>query len=330
MIVLLFVAFWDYSYNFDIDLTYDDNVYAYSQTYIDDFLNAVRPYRFPFQTYDDLTTSFDFTLLVRNKLFGKRTTTFSFDLNTDNYLVNTQKNYQKYAISLRQSLGRYAVKLSYHIIPTYLIRYYRNPHGESTDYIGCEVTYHTLTGKASFTTTQDITISAAYGHRWDDYISEFNRYDARVHIASFAIEKKLRKHLDFSFGYDYKNSRADSANVSTLVSELTPDGSYYEHSIGATLGLQTGVLCATGLKCSYDFGYRSYNTLTSEDSLHFGRIDHLHRISLGSRSRITTGLMLKLSFMRQWRSSTSEILPDIDEIKDYVRYRAGAGLEFYY
>ncbi len=83
MIVILLFAFWDYSYNLDIGFSYDDNVYTYSQSYIDDFLNGIRSYRFPFETHDDLVTALDFRLLVRNKFFGGRTTTFSFDLNTD-------------------------------------------------------------------------------------------------------------------------------------------------------------------------------------------------------------------------------------------------------
>jgi hypothetical protein len=330
MILLFFISIWDYSYTVDIDLTYDDNVYAYSQPYIDDFLSGVRPYRFPFETYDDLVTSLDFALLLRNKFFGKRTTTFNLDISTDNYLVNKQKNYQKFSAGLRQSLGKYAIKVYYQLIPSYLIRYYRNPQGESTDYIGCEVTYHTLTGKISFATEHELTISAAYGHKWDDYINEFDRYDAQAHIVSFGIEKELLRHLDFAFSYDYKTSSADSADVSTLTSELMPDGSYDEHDIGIDLSLQSNVLLATRFMCSYEYDYRKYKTSTSEDSLHFGRIDHVHQINLESRSRITTGLLLKLNFMRQWRNSTSEILPDISEIKDYIRYKAGAGFVFYY
>ena len=156
MIAILLFTFWDYSYNLDIGFSYDDNVYNYSQPYIDDFLNGVRAYRFPFETHDDLVTAMDFRLLVRNKFFGGRTTTFSLDLNTDNYLVNNQKNFQKYTFGLRQSFGEYAVKLSYGLLPNYLIRYYRNPQGTSTEYIGCEAAYHTVSGKVSFATIEDI------------------------------------------------------------------------------------------------------------------------------------------------------------------------------
>jgi hypothetical protein len=330
MIAILLLAFWDYSYNLDIDFNYDDNVYAYSQQYIDDFLNQIRPYRFPFETYDDLVTSVDFRLLIRNKFFSKRTTTFSFDLNTDNFLVNSQKNYQKYTLGLRQSFGRYAFKILYQTIPSYLIRYYRNPQGTSTEYIGCQATYHTVSAKFSFATIENIMLSAGYGHKWDNYVEEFNRYDASSHLLSFGIAKELRKYLNFEFGYAYRSSENDSANVSTSGMELTPDGSFYQHSLTGDLSLQTMIVVPTTLELSYIYAFRNYTATYPQDSLHFARQDHRHSITFNSHSRILTGMQIKLFAMRQWRNATSEILARIDEIKDYTKYKFGAGLEFYH
>jgi len=330
MIAILLFTFWDYSYNLDIGFSYDDNVYNYSQPYIDDFLNGVRAYRFPFETHDDLVTAMDFRLLVRNKFFGGRTTTFSLDLNTDNYLVNNQKNFQKYTFGLRQSLGKYAVKLSYGLIPNYLIRYYRNPQGTSTEYIGCEAAYHTVSGKVSFATLEDITLSVTYAYRWDDYIAEFNRYDARGHNISFGLEKRLREYLDFEFDYSYRTSKNDSADVVTSVTDLTPDGSFYQHSLSGNLDLQTLIFVPTVFKLWYSYAYRNYTASFAEDSLHFGRQDNRHRAMISIHSRILTGAWLKIYGMRQWRTVTSEALPDIAEIKDFTKYKAGAGLEFYY
>jgi hypothetical protein len=329
MIILLLVAFWDYSYNMDLGLNYDNNVYAYSQRYIDDFLHNIRPYRFPFETYDDMVTAVDLRLLIRNKFFGPRTTTFSLDLNTENYIVNNQKNFQKYTFGLRQSFGKYAVKLTYQIIPSYLIRYYRNPHGSSTEYIGCEATYHTISGKISYATKKNIILSAGYGHKWDNYIKEFNRYDASGHIISFNIEKQLRKYLNFNFGYSYRTSEADSADVVASATEATPDGSYYQHSLGTDLEVQMVIVFPTTLRLSYDYGFRNYTASNPADSLHFGRQDNRHRVSINAYSRILTGVRLKLSFMRQWRAISSEISAHVSEIKDYTKYKVGAGLEFY-
>jgi len=277
-----------------------------------------------------LVTSVDFRLLIRNKFFSKRTTTFSFDLNTDNFLVNNQKNYQKYTLGLRQSFGRYAFKIWYQTIPGYLIRYYRNPQGPSTEYIGCQATYHTVSAKISFATIENIMLSAGYGHRWDDYIEEFNRYDASGHLLSFGIAKELRKHLNFEFEYAYRSSKNDSADVTTSTTELTPDGSFYQHSLSGDFTLQAVIVVPSTLQLSYSYGFRNYTAAFPEDSLHFGRQDHRHRITLSTYSRVLTGMQMKLFAMRQWRNATSEILPTIDEIKDYSKYKVGAGLEFYH
>jgi hypothetical protein len=330
MIFLLLIAAWDYSYDFGVAAAYDNNIYAYSDEYIDDFVNGVNAYRFPFETYDDLITTADLDLLFRNKFFGTRTTTFSFNLGMNHYLINREKDYAKFKFGIRQSLGKYAIKVSYRVIPRYLIRYYQNPQSTSTEYIGCKVTYHTLSGKLSLMTLADIRLHLAYSRRWDDYIEEFNRYDADGHIIAFGLEKKLSKYFDFAFGYNYRISNADSADVIASGTELTPDGSYHQHSLNADLIFQTVVILPTLFEGSYGYGYRSYTTSSATDSLHSGRRDHRHKITLTTHSRLLTGLQLKLLFLWQWRNATSEIYPDIDAIKDYEKYKVGAGLELYY
>lgn len=330
MIFLLLITVWDHSYEVDIDLAYDNNVYAYSQSYIDDFLKGTRAYRFPFETYDDLVTSVDFQLLLRNRFFNRRTTTFSFDMNSNNYLVNNQKNFQRYTFGLRQSFGRSALRISYQVIPGYLIRYYRNPEGASTDYIGCEATYHNASGKFSFTTDGDVTLSAAYSRRWDDYIREFNRYDARGHVIDLGLAKKLSRNIEFEFGYRYRTSTSDSAAVGMTDTAQTPDGSFYEHSLNTDLKLHTVILARTTLRCSYGYGMRSYTASDADDLFHFGRRDHRHRININSHSRILTGVRLKLFFAYQWRTANSDVFPAIADIKDYSRYQVGAGLFFYH
>ena len=179
MIILIFlITVWDYSYNLASEFTYDNNIFSYSSEYIDDFMNRVRPYRFPFETHDDLISSGTLRLFLRNKFFGKRTTTFDLGITINHCLTNNQKDYLKLDFGLRQSFGKYALKLSYRIIPNYLIRYYRNPQGQVNEYIGCKVNYQTILGKLSYNPDKDLLFEFIYGRGWDNYISEFDIYDA--------------------------------------------------------------------------------------------------------------------------------------------------------
>jgi len=330
MIFLLIIAVWDYSYDVGVAAKYDNNVYAYSDEYIDDFINQVNAHRFPFETYDDLITSAALNFLLRNRFFGKRTTTFSLDVAANHYLQNRDKGFAGYRLGIRQSLGKYALKLSYRIIPGYLIRYYQNPQTPTTDYIGCRATYRMVSAKLSVMKIRTVNFDVYYSRRWDDYIEEFNRYDADGHILGGAIQKALDKYLDVSISYNYRLSNADSADVAAPSNEITPDGSYYQHSFGGGLNWQTVFIFPTMFRCLYDYSYRSYTTSLEEDQFHFGRRDHRHRIMFSTQFRVLTGLHLKLSLIRQWRDATSQIYPNIDAVKDYSKYQVGAGLEFYH
>ncbi|MCK4453036.1 hypothetical protein KAU59_01650, partial [candidate division WOR-3 bacterium] len=259
-IIILLIAVWDYSYNFATDATYDNNIFSYSSEYIDDFMNQVGPYRFPFETYDDLLTSGKLNLFLRNRFFGKRTTTFNIGIKINHYLINNQKDYQRINIGLRQSFGKIAAKVSYQIIPNYLIRYYRNPQGSSTDYIGCEAKYQTVSGKLSFNPKPTVLFYLQYKRRREDYIPEFDIYDANGHILSIDSEIKLNKRIVLLFGYVYRSFQTDSSAILTTPDESVPDGSYYQHSVKGNLTFQFKFLLPTRLNLHYNYNFRNYTT----------------------------------------------------------------------
>ena len=150
MIILLFsLGLWDYSYNVSAVTLYDNNIFTYSPERIQEFMDNTVSYKYPFETYDDLRTSAAVSLKLRNKFIENRTTTFNIGLNLHHYLINQEKDFQSITAGVRQSFKTFAVKIEYTHIPEYLIRFYRNPAGSSTDYIGCDVQYRTLSGKIS-------------------------------------------------------------------------------------------------------------------------------------------------------------------------------------
>jgi hypothetical protein len=329
-ILLILITLWDYSYNVDCDVIYDDNIFAYSQEYLDDFINQIRPYRFPFETHDDMITSIDLGLLLRNKFFGNRTTTLNAGVDINHYLVNHQKDYQTLGIGIRQSFGRYAVKLSYYIIPHYLIRYYRNPQKENNDYIGCEVQYQNVQGKVSYIPNPLLSFSIAYNQKWDDYREEFNLYDAHSHIIGFDSDITVKKHLRLQFGYEFKTSNIDSLGALEPASEPTPDGAYNQHTVDAGIVWGLRFVKPAEVKLLYRYYFRKYSTDAATDSMHYGRNDHSQRILIGAGFTIFPGMKLELSYLKQWRIATSDVFPALDEIKNYNKYRLSCGLHFYH
>jgi hypothetical protein len=330
MIIAFVVALWDYSYTFSTDVMYDNNIFTYSQEYIDDFLNQIRPYRFPFETYDDLKSSAELHLRIRNRFFDHRTTTFNIDVHMNHYLINHQKDYQRIDVGLRQSLGTYAVKAEYQIIPSYLIRYYRNPQGAYTDYRGCEVTYHSIVGTVSMQATPTLALDVSYRRKWDDYVSEFDIYDAKSHTIGVTSDITLHKRLMLSLGYALRIARVDATPPISMDREDTPDGSYNQHRLGADCTYTCMLLVPTVLTLGYAYTFRNFITPSPYDSLHYGRQDHMHNIVASTELKLVVGMLLKIAYTMRLRNATSEILRDIDRIKDYTTYNVSCGLSFYH
>lgn len=320
---------WDYSYDAVVDVAYDNNVYAYSHDYLDDFINNVRAYRFPFETHDDMRTRTALDLLIRNRLFGRRTTTLSAQLDVNRYLNNKEKDFQNIELGLRQSFGTFAIKVTYRIIPDYLIRYYRNPQGARTDYIGCEVQYSSLTGKLSYH-RKSFTAFTKYHYRWDDYITEFDLYDARNHIVETGIMFTPHERLTLIARYAYRKNVSDTVESLSSPDEDVPESSYDQHAPQVSASYWFKLLFPARLAIGYKYTFRTYRTDFVDDMLHYGRQDHVHRFNADIALRVMTGMYVELAYVRQMRNATSEAFPEIDIIKDYDKYTMNAGLRLYH
>ncbi len=327
MIVLFIFSLWDYSYNITADFIYDNNIFNYSEKDLNEFLEYQSPYRFPFETYDDLITAMGLNLLLRNNFFEKKTTTFNLGINLRRYWVNNEKSYQKIYFGIRQSFTGFAVKIWYRLIPDYLIRYYQNPKNEEREYIGCRLRYHTINGKITSRIGRSIKIDLLYKRGWDDYIQEFNQYDANYHTFSFNLGTK--KAVEFECGYEFKLSRTD--NINSLSGNTDhPDVSYDLHKIGCAIRCRKRLILPLNFKISYKFIFKKFSSDNPIDSLHFGRQDITQQASITAKTRIFPGMNLNIDYGYQWRRSSSTIPIDIESFKNYNKYKFKIGLFIYH
>lgn len=328
-ILLCCLSLWDYSYTVSAVALYDNNLFAYSDERIQEFIQNTAPYKYPFETYDDLRTSVSISLRLRNKFIDTRTTTFNLGLNMHHHLINQEKDFQNISAGLRQSFGAFAVKVEYTHIPDYLIRYYRNPAGGSTEYIGCEVQYHTLSGKLTLSRLLPFPVHLTYARRWEDYIEEFDLYDARAHLVGFEADIDIFDLAVAELGYGFRTQLSDSAGM-VVVTDEVPDGSFYQHDAYVRLDVLCKVLFPGRLAFGYDYAFRNHQSSNVLDIMHYGRQDHTHTVEIERTARIFTGMEFVMSYMKRWRNATSEIYPALSTIKDYDTYRLGAGLRFYF
>jgi hypothetical protein len=329
--ILLLTTLWDHSFNCDIQFTYDSNIFAYSAEYIEDFMNKIRAYRFPFETYDDAFTDMNFDMKIRNKLVANHTTTFNCGFQVRHYAINHQKDFQRITAGLRQSFGSWAIKGAYRVTPGYLIRYYRDPTGMYNEYRACEVTYHAITSKITLPWFKYLEPALVYDYSIDDYAEVFDIYDAHGHTIGMQTNITLSKIFLAEFSYALKTSILDTvACIDPEDDELLPDGTYLQQTVGADLqisGIASLPLC---MGIGYDYSFRNYRSDHPGDRMHFGRQDHQHRITLESKIKVRTGMLFTVGYAHALRRATSEIFPDINTIKNYDQNRLSAGLEFYY
>jgi|GEM_PF-773824 len=332
MIALLFLlTVWDHAYECDITFAYDNNIFTYSREYIDDFMNHVQPYRFPFETYDDLYTESDLDLRLRLKLFGNHTMTFNSGIRIRHYAINRQKDFQRLTVGVRQSFNSWAVKGSYHIVPGYLIRYYRDPLGTVTDYIPCKVAYHIFTGKITLPMITVVSPAVIYRYSIDDYVEAFEIYDARAHTMGVKTMITLTKALMVDVSYDFKTSSLDRlVNIDGGTDEPIPDGAYYQQKVAADIQIRGIAHLPVFLSLGYTYSFRNHRSEQPDDRMHYGRQDHNHTISIETRIKIRAGLMFSVTYMHSVRETTSQVFPAIDMIKNYSKDRIGTGLHLYF
>lgn len=321
MLLLLMFFSFDYSITSKIDFVYSDNIFEYSNKHLDEFINRIHPERFPFESYDDFYSNYELQLLIRNKFFTQRITTFNFDFVGYNYLVNPQKDYIIFKAGIRQSFGKWATKLAYLYLPSYLIRYYQDPEG--TQYIGCEFSEKLLSLKTSLKLEQNKAIEFLLCYEIDDYIESFNIYDAKALRFGPHIYFAISRRIDAKFDYELKSSRAKGP---------IPDVSYVQHRFGLKNHFHIGFPRLAELIFCYQMKYRIYTTEVSPiiDTPHSGRNDITQIFDINLRFPVFSALYFETGYSYKFRRSHSNIYPDIGWYKNYNAWKINGGIEFEY
>ncbi len=319
-IIYLLFAF-DHSVKSQIDFVYDYNIFEYSKKSLEDFIQQIHPERFPFETYDDFYIHYNLQLLIRNKFFRNHNTTINFSFSGYNYIVNEQKDYTIFTTGLRQSFGGWSVKFEYLFRPHYLIRYYRAP--QNSRYIGCKFSEQFGSLKLSFIPAKRFDLSFIVGYEIDDYIKEFDVYDARALRVGFSLEFGLNRFFKPEIDYEFKSSAARGP---------VPDISYSQHKLWIKTELCTGLPGFSKWKFGYQMSHRIYTTEVSPilDSPHSGRLDIVNNFRIAWEFPVFSGLYLSLGYSYEFRRSHSDVYPDIGDYKNYDKWMVGCGLEFVY
>lgn len=320
-ILFAFFGLVDYSLTVSNDIGYDDNVYEYSAQDLGDFVDRVRSYRFPFETYDDLATRFDCELLLRARPIPNRTTTLNLRLAAVNYAVNREKDNQTFHAGLRQSFGKFALKFDYLFIPRFLIKYYPDP--AQGVYSPCAFAEHLLSINGLFVLSDKLSARIRAGREWNNYVPVFLVYDVSAWRIGADLGLQVNRAYEPSFGYEFKDAPARGP---------VPDLSYRQHSgsISNRFNLRTPRLAKIDL--DYRVDYRIYTTdlPPEQDTPHAGRTDITHHFRIAGQLPVLKFLDLTAAYGYEFRRASSPVYAEIGVIKNYDRYQVSGGIKFHY
>lgn len=304
----------------DIQFTYDDNIFLYSENDLKDFQRSIRPYRFPFETSDDFITILTGSIKLRQRLFNQKPSIFSLLYRQHVYSVNRVKSYQFFSLKINQYVTKpLTIEIGYLFLPKYLIRYYKDPTGQTSppDYIGCEFAEHLFSLELIYKFIKKVTFTPFYKFEIDNYISKFNYYDTKAHRLGLNGNFRLQPIISLRGKFEYKIAQAEGP---------VPDISYDQ--LAWSIGLQFG----KKLKVIANYGQERRDFVTDNlpdiDPFHFGRVDKTRNLKFSLEIPLTRAIWVDANYEFEKRDVTSPYKETIDEVKDYQKNRFGLGINF--
>ncbi|MCX7757118.1 MAG: hypothetical protein N2166_02195 [candidate division WOR-3 bacterium] len=305
-------------FSYEHTLEYDNNIFLYSPEALEEFRNNIRSYRFPFRTTDDLIANYKIRFTLPLRIFKKRSDIL-INYSAKVYTVNTAKSYQTINPSLQiQLVPNFTFRLSYLLIPNYLIRYYKDPQSSRSQYIPCQFTEHLFTSTIWYKFAQ-ITISPRVRYEFDDYIKKFNFYDGTAWRYGIRISLPVTKNILLHPDWERKHNNAAGP---------VPDISYCEDKFSCDW--QINFSGKITLESTVEYAIRRYITTNPPtiDPYHYQRKDAQYSFNINLSYRLKNNWQLFGKYLYALRKTTSPLLIDITEIKDYNNYKISFGVGY--
>jgi hypothetical protein len=305
-----------FGYEFGLSTDYDNNVFQYSPRDESLFVHRNAPQRFPFRSLDDMVVNVTGRVWWRPRLIRRHVTQVGLGFAGHEFLSNPVKNHVSVSLRARQYFARgLFVGVNYLLIPGYTIRYYRAP-GTSGSYQPCRFTEHLIGIAVGGRLAEWLDAVPFVRYEIDDYLSPFAFY--RTTAWRMGIEGTLQPYRQLGIGLNYEFKSASSRHVA-------PDISYNQHEAGIELEPKFGPV---SLGLGGDFTWRGYTASAGVDTTHAERQD----LTGGAFGRVAwtlaKGFTLTADVRREGRNSASPYQADIDDVKDYVQWKAGLGVRW--
>jgi hypothetical protein len=328
---------WRLEWRYELGAAYDTNIFRYSDTDVDSFLDGLEGHRYPVEYVDDVRIEPSVDLSLVREEPGRRETEFRLSADWRLVTINGEKSFAKLGARVTERRPRVVYVLAeYYSIPSYHIRHLWDPDMTWTDpYRSCDLRKHSARLEAGSDRSLPVDVIGRLKYDHIGYDQDFVEYDSDAWSAGLVAVIRPVRGVRVDLGYALKKLMARGYDEVGETRETSDDSdiSYeqdeYTLKVRWDMGRAAGDL-PTVLTVGARLAKRFYQTekLVADDPYHAGREDTYLTLSVKSAHRLSDATTLEAFFEHRWRGAGSDYFEGLGIRKDYNADRVGFRLIF--
>jgi hypothetical protein len=326
---------WRIDWRGAFGVTYDSNIFRYSDADVEDFLDGKRPDRYAFEALDDLRLEPGVELAFVREEPGRRSTEVALGAEWRLATVNGEKSFSKLRVGFREErTGVAYVSAEYSAIPEYHLRrlWDADWEGEGSAYRWCDFRKNAIRLEAGSDRSLPVDVAAFGRYETYAYNPDFVEYDSDALTVGVRGTVRPVRGLRLDLGYALRRLEArgyDEVGESRLTSDdsdTTYDQDEYEIRARWEAGKWWGRRAVLSAKAKHSRRFYLTEKSGEDDPYHAGREDHYWTLGARAALELTRTAGIEAFVEYRTRTAESDFAEDIGERKDYTALRTGLRL----
>jgi hypothetical protein len=326
---------WRIDWRGAFGVTYDSNIFRYSDSDVEDFLDGRRPDRYTFEALDDLRLEPGVELALVREEPDRRSTEIAIGAEWRLATVNGEKSFSKLRVRFREErTGTAYLAAEYSAIPKYHLRrlWDADWEGEGSAYRSCDFRKNAIRLDAG--SDRSLPIDVAVFGRYESYAydPDFVEYDSDALTVGVRGIVRPAHGLRLDLGYALRRLEArgyDELGESRLTSDdsdTTYDQDEYEIRARWEAGRWWGRPSVLSARVKHSRRFYLAEKSAEDDPYHVGREDHYWTLGARAALELTRTAGIEAFVEYRARTAESDFAEDIGERKDYTALRTGLRL----
>ncbi|MFH1865194.1 MAG: hypothetical protein ABIK85_04865 [Candidatus Eisenbacteria bacterium] len=327
---------WQLAWRYELGVAYDSNIFRYSETDVDDFLDGREGQKYPVEYADDVRLEPSVDLSFVREEPGRRETELRLSADGRLAAINGEKGFAKLGARVKETRTGLAYALvDYYAIPSYHVRHLWDADVDGGDpYRSCDLRKHAVRLEVGSDRSLPADLIARVKYDYMGYDQDFVEYDSDAWTTGLVAVVRPVRGVRVDLGYALRKLTARGYDEVGETRETSDDSDISYEQDEYSLKVRWDAGSEGGMPTVFTFGAklsaRFYQTGRSvaDDPYHAGREDTYWTFSGRSAHELSDGVTLEAFYEHRRRSSESEFVEALGLSKDYTADRVGVRLIF--